>query len=291
MGERLRKIMTGVLLIVFLISTALTVNHRIDAAAGEKSGELALQIAAQTKETEIPEEPAALAEKPESEQRKPQQISKTVWVPVPVKSDGHMQQLAEINLDALREVNPDVVGWIMIPDTKINYPIVHGEDNWHYLWHTWDNRENAGGSIFVEETGNPDFTEFRTIVYGHNLSNGAMFGSLSNYRSQKYWESNPYVYLVTDEGVFRYEIYATYMAEVAGKTYALEIGDQLKASFIRMTLEEADYETGIQPAVTDRIITLSTCIGHADYRRVVHARLAMTEVTVNENSLQEQFLQ
>ena len=297
MSDKLRKVLTVLLLIVFTVSTGLTIRHGADSVEGEESYGLAQQIAAQSKETE--EEPVALAEnatqetqpweqKPtETEPEKPQ----TVWVPMLVKPDEPMQQLADINLEALRKINPDVVGWIMIPNTKINYPVVHGENNQHYLSHTWDNQKNSAGSIFMEENNDPDFKDFRTIIYGHNMANSTMFGSLHQYRNRAYWEKNPYVYLVTDEGVLRYEIYASYMAEVAGKTYALDIDDRLKASFIQMTLDESEWDADIQPAVTDRILTLSTCAGNYDYRRVVHARLAMMEVEVKENSLQEIILQ
>ena len=87
------------------------------------------------------------------------------------------------------------------------------------------------------------------------------------------------MYLVTDEGAFRYEIYAYHRADISSNIYALGLDDpQEIAGLIQLTLEAAEYDTGIVPASTDRILTLSTCVGSDTHRQVVHARLEMVEV-------------
>ena len=285
MPEKLRKIITVLLTAVFIVSTALVIRHGFDAATGEESHDAAAEIAARPRETEISEEQEST--QPATEETLPPE-PRMEWVIAPVEEDEHMKTLKEINLDALRETNPAVVGWIFLPGTKINYPIVQGEDNQHYLKHTWDQRKSAAGAIFMESTNSPDFSDFRTIIYGHNMSNSTMFSSLNRYDTEKNWKKYPYVYLVTDEGVLRYEIYSSYKAEVESGTYALELkDDRYKAAFIKTTKDEARYETGITPAVTDRLLTMSTCIGDAYARRVVHARLPMIQVEVKTDSLQE----
>lgn len=297
MTEKTRKVLTALLTAVFVVSTILLVTHSLDAAASEDSYEQAQQIAGLTQESVPMEETApqtSAAVPPEGSvpdapaETEPQ----TMWVPADVEEDEYMKELAATNLDALREVNGDVVGWLFIPNTKINYPIVQGEDNQHYLEHTWNNKKNVAGSIFLEATNAADFSDFRSIVYGHNMADGSMFGSLHRYSSKTYWETYPYIYLVTDEGVLRYEIYASYKAAVDSKTYALSIVSvKAKNTFIQMTLEESELETGIVPAATDRILTLSTCAGNYDYRRVVHARLVMVEVEIEKDPLQENLMQ
>lgn len=289
MPEKLRKIITILLAAVFLTSTVLVIRHKIETAAGEASYDAAENIASRPRETEGPEEqPSTQPAEKETAPTEPVPTEPQLeWAAAPVEDDAYMDLLKDINLEALRETNPAVVGWIFIPDSKINYPIVQGEDNQHYLKHTWDQKQSASGAIFMESTNSPDFSDFRTIIYGHNMSNSTMFSSLSRYDTEKNWKKYPYVYLVTDEGVLRYEIYSSYKAAVESGTYALELEDaRYRAAFIKLTVEEARYDTGITPAVTDRLLTLSTCIGDAYARRVVHARLPMIQVEVKTDAPQ-----
>lgn len=285
MNERMRKLLTAVLSVVFAVSTVLFIIHTFNSAEAADSYEAAEAIASRLQMTEAAEHTA-----PEQAESTPtvemQTEPQMEWIAASAEEDDRMKKLKEINLEALREKNPDVVGWLFIPNTRINYPIVQGADNQYYLNHTWDDRKSTAGAIFVEATNNPDFSDFRTIIYGHNMADSSMFGSLHRYDSETYRKKYPYVYLVTDEGVLRYEIYSCYKADVESGTYALNLIDEPhRAAFIGLTKEEALYETDITPAVTDRILTLSTCAGNASRRRVVHARLPMIQAEVKPDSL------
>lgn len=283
MNEKRRKNLMILLSAFFLISTFLLIRSVADKAVGKAAYAEAEQIAlSQPKETLLPtESPTEPPTEPPTEAEEtlpPPTEPEMIWVPVPVEEDPVMEELAQISLETLREKNPDVIGWICIPNSRINYPVVQGEDNQYYLSHTWDNSSNRVGSIFLESTNLPDLTEFHSILYGHNMADGSMFATLHNYAWPDYLKKNPYVYLVTDAGVLRYEVYASYKADVTGDTYLLQMTEQeTKESFIRFTCDSSQVDTGIVPAVTDRILTLSTCIGDYSYRRVVHARLAMME--------------
>jgi len=291
MTEKIRKIVTVILGTVFIVSTVLLIGRCFDLAESADSNQAAEELAARPRETltaePSPTEPEAAASDGSAPTEPP-----VVWVAAPVEEDEHMKKLKEINLDALREKNPNVVGWVFVPNCKINYPIVQGEDNEHYLDYTWDNRRSIAGAIFIESTNAPDFSDFRTIVYGHNMADSSMFGSLHRFEKKAYWEQNPYVYLVTDEGVFRYEIYSSYRADVESDTYVLNLTDEArKAAFIKLTKDEALYDTGITPETTDRILTLSTCVGNVSRRRVVHARLPMIQAEMKTDSPQAENLQ
>ena len=288
MKDLARKYLTVLLAAVFLISTALLVSSTLDKKKANETYQQAQQIAGLNGNGTVREEtkPAAETEfiaeetEPVQETVPVETEPRTVWVPAAVEEDDYMKNLASTDLDALREINPDVVGWIFLPNSQVNYPIVQGEDNQYYLEHTWNNQKSIAGSIFLEASNAPDFSDFRSILYGHNMANMSMFAILHNYTSEYYINSYPYVYLVTDEGVLRYEIYSSYKAAVDSKTYAIELDERMKASFIRMTVEESEVDVGIVPAETDRILTLSTCTGNYDTRRVVHARLVMEEVII-----------
>ena len=113
-----------------------------------------------------------------------------------------------------------------------------------------------------------------------------MFASLRSYSQQSYYEEHPYVYLVVDNGVFRFEVFSAYQAELDASAYGLSFQQrETREKFLADAAEKSDIETGIEPGVRDRILTLSTCsgVGH-ETRWVVQARLKM--VLCKEGSLQ-----
>ena len=93
-------------------------------------------------------------------------------------------------------MNPNVIGWIEIPGLSISYPVVQGTDNAYYLHHLFTGEYNSSGSIFADWHNQPDFADPNTIVYGHNMKNGSMFGTLSHYQDQALWEASPNLSLI-----------------------------------------------------------------------------------------------
>ena len=267
MKRSVRTLLTLVLALVFLFSTLQYLQSRREKAMGSSTYEEALAIAAAPKQAVS--QPASVAEAPAEE---PQ------WVVAPVEAeDPHIKALESMDLAALREVNPDVVGWILIPDTSINYPLMQGQDNDYYLNRTWDRQSNAMGSIFLEHLSSADLTDFNTIVYGHNMNDGSMFAGIREYRNREFWEKHPYVYILSDYGVYRYEIFAAYMANVKSNTYGLSFPSETsRRSFLDKALQDSVIDTGLEPETTDRILTLSTCSGAGySHRWVLQARLKM----------------
>ena len=263
-----KKLLRIGLLLMFLFSTAMSVRTLSVSRKGAQVYEAAYALAASP--TQPPEETT-----------QPEIPGETIAVlkyraPEPVEEDAGLEEIKKINLAALQEVNPDVVGWVLIPGTKVNYPIVQGTDNEHYLKVTWDGKPYAMGSIVLECTNMPDMTQFHTILYGHNMNDGSMFASLRSYSQEKYWKEHPYIYVANSEGCFRYEVFSSYQARVDSSTYALEFDpDWGPEYFIATILEKSKIHTGIVPEPTDRILTLSTCSGGYSTRWVVHARLKM----------------
>lgn len=274
MKKTLKKILKALMLAVFVFSVIMLLRQWKDNTAGDAVYADAMAIAHSTTavQTTVPRQEESV-QQPETPE--------TTWVVAPVENDPVMDEMAQINLAALREANPDVVGWIRIPDTKIDYPLMQGEDNDFYLKHTWDKQPNSVGSIFLEHLNSSDLTDYNTIVYGHNMKNGLMFGDLPDFSIQKHWQTHPYVYLLTDAGVYRYEIFAFYLAEVDSLTYSMNPAQDItKTNFLNLAMEKNRIQTGIEPALTDRILTLSTCSGGSYANRyVVQARLPMVEVT------------
>lgn len=277
MTQGTRKWLTALLMAVCIFSTFMFLRQQLDNSNGNEAYESALEVA--TSQTTPPAKPVVMqaeaAEIPETTAS-----PEPIWIPAPLEEeDPYIRKLGDIDLAALQEKNPDVLGWIFLPDSKINYPILQGEDNEYYLKHTWDGVPNSVGSIFMEARNTPDFSDFNTILYGHNMGNGSMFAHLHRYYNHTYWEKHPYVYLLNADGIFRYEIFSSYKAEVDSSTYGLSFHQtETRVNFLEAAIENSDIDTGIEPSVTDRILTLSTCSGSGyDTRRVVHARLVMIQ--------------
>ena len=168
----------------------------------------------------------------------------------------------EIDFSYLQSLNEDIIGWLLFDYNGISYPVLQGEDNSYYLNRTRKKEKSAVGSIFLECEVSRDLSDFNTIIYGHKMRNGSMFGSLEKYKEESYWRDHPSVYLVSAEGVRRYDVYAAYEAGVRDITYGLKIKDQeKKEELIRFGKDQSDIDTGIEPTADDRILTLSTCTG------------------------------
>jgi sortase B len=181
-----------------------------------------------------------------------------------------------MDLCALRQTNADVLGWIHIPDTPISYPLLQAEDNQTYLNKTWDGANNSAGSIYLECKNEPDFSNFNTLIYGHRMKNGSMFGSLGNYSQQEYFSEHPYVYIITDDSVLQYEIFSAYEAPVVSDTYRLHVEDEeTKQAVLEYSIASSVLKSAQVPTTADSILTLSTCTGTGTYhsRWVVQAVL------------------
>jgi len=272
MKNILRKGLRLIFLTVFVISTVLLAGQLLDKRSGSEAYEEALTVAL----TQRPEVPPAVSI-PASTQ--PEHTG-PVWIPEPVEDDPQIQEMEKIDLSALREINSDVIGWIRIPDTKVDYPVLQGQDNQFYLKHTWQKEENSVGSVFLESRNKPDFSDYNTIVYAHNMNDGSMFATLSKYTDRQYRNKHPYIYILTDAGVRRYEIFSMYQAHVDDPTYGLSFNQpETKAAFMQHALGKSRYDMDLIPEPEDRILTLSTCSSGGYYKRwVVQARLKMIQI-------------
>ncbi len=176
--------------------------------------------------------------------------------------DPDAEELAELNLDALRVFNEDVIGWIRIPGTELDYPLLQGEDNDYYLRRTWKGTYSVMGCIFMDYRNDTDLGDFNTIIYGHRMRNNTMFGELKNYKLKAYRDEAPFVYLLDDEGTHKYEIFAAYEARVDAKLYTAGLTEEEDKQEVLDTAQELTvWKSGIEPTTDDRLLTLVTCTG------------------------------
>ena len=227
-GSGIRRLLTVILSLAVAIGLGMFGYHMYQYWQAEQAYEEAEQLVQLPAVEKTPEPSVPVGTPAESET--PAETPE----PEPTYVDPYADALNNMDFAALRERNEEVLGWIMIPDTRISYPLVQGADNSYYLNHTWRKNYNSVGAIFMECRCSSDLSDFNTIIYGHNMNDHAMFGDLENYALAEFWKTHPYVYIALDSGVYRYEIFAFFQASVESITYGVEFRkEQTKAGFLK----------------------------------------------------------
>lgn len=117
------------------------------------------------------------------------------------------QGFLQVDFNKLEEINPDVIAWIEIPGLEISYPVVQGRDNDYYLHHLITGENHKSGSIFMDFHNQEDLSDRNTIIYGHNMKDGSMFGTLDQYQSQALYRNYPYFYMYVPGYIYEYQIF------------------------------------------------------------------------------------
>ena len=187
-----------------------------------------------------------------------------------------------IDFEALQQQNADIYAWIRIPETQIDYPILqHPSDDAYYLNHTVEGTEGLPGSIYTEKVNSKDFTDFNTVIYGHNMKNGTMFKDLHKYEEEAFFKENPYVYIYLPDKTLKYHIvaavtfddrYIPYSYDFSKKKECQKFLDDVQSGVIKNA--KAVYAEEQEITTDDKIITMSICIANQNERRwIVVAKL------------------
>ena len=183
-------------------------------------------------------------------------------------------KLVDISFKKLRDINTDVVAWIIVDGTNINYPVVQSNNNDYYLNHDITGNLKGSGWIFMDYR-NDIINDKNTIFYGHNLLNKTAFGSISNIFTKEWLESNEHkIMIITDTNKYVYEIFSIYYIEP--EIYYLQnnfYNTDEYLSFLDVLRSRSNYDFNINLGENDKIITLSTCTDDNKGRKVVHAKL------------------
>ncbi len=188
-------------------------------------------------------------------------------------------QFENADFQSLQSINSDVIAWITIPGCNINYPVVQGRDNEKYLTTTYKGSANSSGAIFIDYENSPDFSDTHTLMYGHNMKNGSMFGGLKKLRNNpSEVNKSPYLYLFTPDGKTRqYRIFSVREVDAESSAYRFFSGNANYDEYIDECINES--KSGITQtlnfATRPSILTLSTCSGE-DGRVLVHCALIST---------------
>lgn len=178
-----------------------------------------------------------------------------------------------VDLDAMKKQNADTIGWIILPDSKINYPILKSKDNAEYLTTTFEGQTSSSGAIFVDMLCESDFSNENTIIYGHNMKNGSMFRALNNLTDKEYFWRHHIFCIDIGNGFENYEIiscYETVDTDLSSWQISFD-SKEAYAAWLDVVAKRCSYDC-VDYDVNKNTITLSTCRGQAGSsgRFIVH---------------------
>lgn len=166
----------------------------------------------------------------------------------------------------LYEMNSDIVGWMSIPGTTLDYPVMQTpNDPNYYLTRNFDRENSSRGCLYVQENCDVFAPSDNLVIYGHRMRDGSMFGLLGNYTDRSYWEAHPDIYFDTLTRKQTYRIVAVFITEssvTSGFAYHQYVdldSPEDFDKFITTCRQKAFYDTGVEVAPGDELITLSTC--------------------------------
>lgn len=181
----------------------------------------------------------------------------------------------------LARINPGLKGWISIPGTALSLPVVQGSDNSYYLDHDFYGKQDRHGTIFVDCEADLEAGGFNTVIYGHHMRDGSMFGILKSYRSEAFYKEHPSFFISLPEEEREYEILAVVRNDIfEGNKEEFQYYDYKQISneedftaYCQALKENAVYDTGVEAGIGDELVTLCTCdYGSADQRLLVVGR-------------------
>ena len=178
---------------------------------------------------------------------------------------------------ALHEQNSDLFGWISIPNTTVNYPVMHTpNDPEYYLHRAFDRTTAKSGVPFMDGKSYTDCGNY--LVYGHKMKNGTMFAPILDYENREFWEQHPIIRFDTLDEVAEYEVFAACYTQVYTSAdpnafryyrYPVLTDPVTYAEYVDGVKAMASYDTGITPQFGEQLLTLSTCSYHVDEGRFI----------------------
>lgn len=176
----------------------------------------------------------------------------------------------KINWDKLYDINNDIVAWIDIPGTSVDYPVVRTSDYDYYLSHDIHKKYSKYGAIFIDKRiRNSLFESKNLILYGHNMGRytDIMFSSFMKYKEQTYFKEHKYVYFYTRKKVTRYEIVSVREVSASSNAYKVDFSNKEFKNWLNNTVDKSVTSYNINKV--EQVLTLSTCT-YGENRLVLH---------------------
>lgn len=204
--------------------------------------------------------------------------TKTDDTQVPAQTQPVDTGWPQVDFVSLRMLNPDVVGWIYIEGTQINYPIVQADDNDYYLYRLISGEQNSSGSIFLDARASELFQSRNHPIYGHNMKNGSMFADITDYVDQSFFEAHPVALLMTPNGNYKVRIFSCYITDAWDDSWQIAFNGSEYGQWLNEIQRKSYLSTDVKPTETDRILTFSTCTYETENARLlVHGIIEESE--------------
>lgn len=180
-----------------------------------------------------------------------------------------------IDFKSLKELNSDVIGYVRVNGTNIDYVVLQTVDNSYYLSHNFNKEKNISGWIFADYRNKYDGTDKNLVIYGHNTADDSMFGTLKNTIEEKWYlnKDNHKVMLITEKGIEYYEVFSTY--KIDNEEYYITTDfqtDEEFTNFINTIKNRSVYNYNVDVTKDDTILTLSSCANYGKKRIALHAK-------------------
>ena len=182
----------------------------------------------------------------------------------------------DIDFDSLKKKNKEIVAYLKVPGTNIDYVVVKGKDNSYYLKHNLYKQSSVAGWIFMDYHNKLDGSDKNIVIYGHNTYNGTMFGTLKNALKKEWYENpdNHIINLVIEGDVLTYQVFSTYTIKAEDYYINTKFKDNNEFNKFVTTLKKRSVNKyNVEVDGEDSILTLSTCVTGGKSRMVVHAKL------------------
>ena len=201
------------------------------------------------------------------------QIINEIAESVTINEDTNEEKKYKINFEELKQKNSDTVAWLKVENTNIEFPIVQANNNSYYLIHNFDKKYNVAGWIFADYKNKLDGTDRNIVVYGHNMRNNSMFGSLKDVITEEWYnnEENKYITFVTENEYQTYQVFSVYQIKTEDYYIKTEFKSNEFTEFIDTITKRSKKYFGINVSKEDTILTLSTCANNNKYRVVLHS--------------------
>lgn len=251
MKNRIRWI-TGLLALVFIITGVwIMVSDYRQKVMDQQEYERLAREAQQTTAAPIVTEPETEAEtEPETEPETEAYVS-------------------PIDFEMLAETNPDIVGWVTIPDTKIDYPIVYTDNNDTYLHTSFEGEESVTGAIYLDCDSEPDFSGWHNIIYGHNMKNGSMFKDIVKYKQEDYFNEHQDIFIYLPDREIHLKAAAALYTDAAPIKRKTKFQDEDALTFYMDEMTKGCKFRKVPEAPVKQLYSFITCSYEFDNARTI----------------------
>lgn len=267
-----------VLAFVFLICLVILISQWNTRQTAEREYTVLTESAQESSESQqdtvtVPESAAAGTAEPAENDAFPENGTLSEQIAWYADTFGIEVPERSLDFEALQaDTNADIYAWIYVPGTNIDYPVLqHPTDDTYYLNYNLDGSKGYPGCIYSESCNSMDFTDRMTVLYGHNMKNGTMFGSLHNFEDEAVFDEYRYIFVYLPEKILVYEIFAAYEGSNNHIIYGHEWDDESWVQYLEDTLtltgENDNAVDSYEFTVGDKVLTLSTCVRNVPNKR------------------------